>query len=48
MELCVAIPLLGYNTPTSVIPTLVYYSVPTEKEFKWAVQRLRGNRLGVT
>ena len=38
----------GDSIPTSVTPDHVDDSVSTEEEVKWAVQRLRGHRLGGT
>ena len=38
-------PYPGEKTPMSVKPSHIDDSVPTEEEFKWAVRRLRRNRL---
>ena len=46
MELYRIVPPLGDNIPIPLTPAHIDDSVPTEEEVDWAVQRLRGHRLG--
>ena len=45
-KLYCAVPPSGETIPTSVPPSKIEDSVPTEEEVKWAVQRLWGHWLG--
>ena len=45
-ELYRAVPPSVENIPTSVLPSYIDDSIPTEEEVEWVVQILQGHRLG--